>query len=110
MGGIAAGSRRMEIHILIDVLSAVRDETLKTRIMYRANLSRVMLLRYMTMLGSHGFVEAREESGYRLTSRGHDFLARLHHARKLLLPPEALASAPAEAPSPAPDARGKRAP
>ena len=68
--------RRSDLEVLRDVLRAVREESLKTRIMYRANLSPAMTRRYLDQLRDGGYVGAADE-GFALTPRGHQLLATL---------------------------------
>ncbi len=73
MFGLARYRRKIEI--LADVLSAARPGARKTRIMYVANLSYVLVNKYLKETMAIGFLVA-ENDEYRLTRRGQDFLDR----------------------------------
>lgn len=69
------GSYRTRLEIVADVLSAVRGGAKKTQIMYRANLSYTLLVRYLDRVLEAGLV-APKGGHYVLTRKGEEFLDR----------------------------------
>lgn len=70
---------RTRIEILAKMLQVASNQTLKTHIMYRANLSHRQLERYLTYLETTGMLERvlDEFEGvtrFRVTQKGLDFL------------------------------------
>ena len=71
-------ANRTRVEILANILQVASNRTLKTHIMYRANLSHRQLEKYLTFLETNGMLERLlDEDGvlkYRVTQRGIDFL------------------------------------
>lgn len=69
---------RTRIEILGDILNIAHHGTLKTHIMYKANLSHRQLEKYLGFLMEQGMVtKVTDENGatkYRVTERGVEFL------------------------------------
>jgi predicted transcriptional regulator len=70
---------RTRIEILANILQVASNRTLKTHIMYRANLSHRQLERYLAYLETNGMLEEvlDESDGvtkFRITQKGLDFL------------------------------------
>ena len=69
------GEKRSGVEILQDILRSAAQGHRKTRIMYGANLSYDMLVKYLEFLTSKGFVELEASSGkFSVTPRGYEFL------------------------------------
>ena len=70
---------RSRIDILANLLSAARGGSLKTHLMYKANLSFVLATQYLTLLLEGGLIdevldEDMESKRYQTTPRGLKFL------------------------------------
>jgi predicted transcriptional regulator len=75
---------RTRIEILASILKVASNGSLKTHIMYKANLSHRQLERYLTFLEERGLLIQRhdDEIGsrmYHVTNRGVDFLREYSH-------------------------------
>ena len=68
------GSYRSRLEIVADVLSVVRGGARKTHVMYHANLSYALLLRYLGLVMGAGLVALGNDESYVLTQRGREFL------------------------------------
>lgn len=69
--------RRDRLYIIAEILMIVRDGSLKTQIMYKANLSFAQLNEYLSFLIRMGLLEIHEEEGknvYRITDKGKKYL------------------------------------
>jgi len=70
-------SNRTRVEILASILKVAGSRTLKTHIMYKANLSFRQLERYLTLLESNGML-ARTFDGnilmFQITEKGNEFL------------------------------------
>ena len=67
---------RYKLEIVRDMLLAASEEIKKTRIMYRANLSRQLLEKYLKNLLEGDLIKYNDGSGYLITDKGKDFLQR----------------------------------
>ena len=79
--------RRDRLTIMAQILNIAREETLKTQIMYRANLSFAQLNQYLSDLQEIGLLKNNTEDGrttYRTTSRGIKYLERFSEIEDLL--------------------------
>ena len=69
---------RTRVEILANILQVASSRTLKTHIMYRANLSHRQLEKYLSFLESNGMLEqGLDEDGimkFHVTQKGIDFL------------------------------------
>jgi predicted transcriptional regulator len=75
----AVVANRTRVEILASILNVAERGTLKTHIMYRANLSHRQLEKYLTFLDGNGMLRqvVDEDSGsrlYQITEKGIDFL------------------------------------
>ena len=70
------GSHRDRLRIIADILSVARDGARKTFIMYQANLSYSLLVRYLNEVSVAGLVFVDDDNTYQLTQSGQDFLER----------------------------------
>ena len=71
-------ANRTRVEILANILQVASNRTLKTHIMYRANLSHRQLEKYLSFLEANGMLEhvldEDEVTKYRVTQKGIDFL------------------------------------
>jgi predicted transcriptional regulator len=67
------GKNRDRISIIAAILEAANSGSPKTRIMFRANLSFLLLEKYLNLSIKSGFVQV-DDSIYRLTMRGREYL------------------------------------
>lgn len=67
------GKNRDRISIIAAILEAANSGATKTRIMFKANLSFLLLEKYLNASFSAGFVRV-DGSIYKLTVRGHEYL------------------------------------
>ena len=77
-------ANRTRFEILVSILKVASNGTLKTHIMYRANLSHRQLEKYLAFLEERGLlVQATDgDTGsrtYKITERGCDFLREYSH-------------------------------
>lgn len=70
------GKYRSRLEIIADVLGVVRDGAKKTQVMYQANLSYRLLIRYLKGVIDMGLVRMENEDTYELTQKGREFLDR----------------------------------
>jgi len=87
---ILMGKNRDRISIIAAILEAANSGSSKTRILFKANLSFMLLEKYLNVSVSAGFVRV-DDSIYRLTVRGREYLKqyklfeeRYMRAQKLL--------------------------
>lgn len=72
-------SYRDKFDIIADMLQVIRQGAKKTEIMYKANLSYLLLNKYLTGIMKFGFVYfERKKRRYLLTDKGMEFLERYH--------------------------------
>lgn len=86
-GSNPSSKRRDKLYIIAEVLEIARDGTLKTQIMYKANLSFTQLneyLSFMLRIGLLEMVNINSKDGYRASDKGLDFLQRYHEISELL--------------------------
>jgi len=68
---------RTRVEILAKILQVASSNTLKTHIMYKANLSHRQLEKYLALLQEKGLLEQvvlEDGTMYRATPNGHEFL------------------------------------
>jgi predicted transcriptional regulator len=87
---ITQRKRRDKLGIIADIVEISKDGTLKTQIMYKANLSFTQLNDYLTFMLNHNLIalsiyDGRE--GYVATEQGLDFLQKHTELIRLLKPP-----------------------
>lgn len=77
------GRYRSRLEIIATVLSAVSDGAKKTQIMYQANLSYTLLIRYLKDVLEAGLVRSDSDDFFRLTRKGLAFLTQFkrYHER-----------------------------
>jgi predicted transcriptional regulator len=86
-GSNPASKRRDKLHIVAEILEIAREGSLKTQVMYRANLSFTQLndyLRFMLKINLLERVLENDREIYRATSKGVDFLQRYREINELL--------------------------
>ena len=79
--------RRDKISIIAEILEIAREGTLKTQIMYKANLSFSQLNDYLTFILKKGLLNKFRANGkevYATTEKGLDFLQRHFNLTELL--------------------------
>ena len=79
--------RRDKLYIIAEILNISGNGTLKTQIMYRANLSFAQLNEYLKLLLKIRLLEKFVRNGkdtYRATEKGADFLQRHREINELL--------------------------
>jgi predicted transcriptional regulator len=80
------GKRRDQLCIMADILEITKEVTLKTQIMYRANLSFTQLNVYLSFLLNNLITPAISDGkeGYRTTENGVNFLRKHSELTRLL--------------------------
>jgi predicted transcriptional regulator len=73
---------RSRLEIIADVLAVAKSGAGKTQIMYGANLSYMLLTRYMTDVMDMGLMRTDDEHTYMLTEKGAEFLEAFHGYRE----------------------------
>jgi predicted transcriptional regulator len=72
--------KRERLEIIYDILKAIQDkgkDVRKTHILYRSNISTVMLKEYIDELISKGFISESEKKGrkiYNILEKGHGYI------------------------------------
>jgi predicted transcriptional regulator len=82
-----SSKRRDRLFIIAEILEIAREGTLKTQIMYRANLSFTQLndyLRFMIRIKLLDKIMENDKEMYRATEKGLDFVQRYHEITDLL--------------------------
>ena len=86
-GANPSPKRRDKLYIIAEILEIARDGTLKTQIMYRANLSFTQLndyLRFMLRISLIDKIVKNDKETYKATEKGLDFLQRYREITELL--------------------------
>jgi predicted transcriptional regulator len=86
-GANPTSKRRDRLYIIAEILEIAREGTLKTQVMYRANLSFTQLNDYLRFMLRISLLDKVLENGkeiYRATDKGIDFLQRYHEIVELL--------------------------
>jgi len=86
-GSNPSAKRRDKLYIIAEVLEIARDGTLKTQIMYRANLSFTQLNEYLDFMLKISLLDKEVINGkdiYRATDKGTSFLQRYRDITELL--------------------------
>jgi len=79
--------RRDRLYIIAEILEIAKDGTLKTQIMYRANLSFSQLNEYLNLLVKLNLLESKQINGrviYRTTDKGFKYLDNYKEILQLL--------------------------
>jgi len=86
-GSSPSSKRRDKLFIIAEILEIAKEGTLKTQIMYRANLSFTQLndyLKFMLKIDLLDKVLQNDKETYKTTAKGLDFLQRYHEITELL--------------------------
>lgn len=86
-GSNSTSKRRDKLHIVAEILEIAKGGTLKTQVMYRANLSFTQLnnyLQFMLKISLLEKVEVNDKDVYKATDKGLNFLQRYHEINELL--------------------------
>ena len=81
--------KRSDIDIIADILIEAKEDTLKTRIMYKCNLSHRQLVTYLNLLLKIGLLDSHFENrsnkiSFRITSKGLKFLSAYSKLKALM--------------------------
>jgi predicted transcriptional regulator len=79
--------RRDRLYIIAEILNIAKGGSLKTQIMYRANLSFAQLNEYLSFLTKMEFLEIQKEnkkSNYVTTAKGERYLEKYKDISNLL--------------------------
>ncbi len=82
-----SSKRRDKLSIIAEILEIAKEGTLKTQIMYRANLSFAQLNDYLKFMMKNGLLKKFHVNGkdvYSATEKGVDFLQRHFELTELL--------------------------
>jgi len=86
-GSNPSAKRRDKLYIIAEILEIARDGTLKTQIMYRANLSFTQLNDYLKFMINGKLldkVSQNDKDIYKASEKGMDFLVRYRELTELL--------------------------
>jgi len=86
-GSNPSSKRRDKLYIIAEILEIAKEGTLKTQIMYRANLSFTQLndyLRFLLKINLLDKVVQNDKEVYKATEKGMDFLLRYREITELL--------------------------
>jgi len=86
-GSNPSSKRRDKLYIIAEILEIAKDGTLKTQIMYRANLSFTQLNDYLRFMLKISLLDKTSENAkdiYRATDKGMDFLQRYREITELI--------------------------
>lgn len=86
-GSDSTSKRRDKLYIIAEILEIAKEGTLKTQIMYRANLSFTQLNDYVGFMLKISLMNKNRENEkevYRATDKGMDFLLRYREITELL--------------------------
>jgi len=73
----ALWQRRDRLHIMAEIMKEADEGELKTKIMYKVNLSFSQVNEYLTFLTQKGFINVRPVKGkkvYQTTAKGHRYI------------------------------------
>ena len=81
--------KRSDIDIIADILIKAKEDTIKTRIMYKCNLSHRQLVTYLNLLLKIGLLDSHFENrsnkiSFRITSKGLKFLSAYSKLKALM--------------------------
>jgi len=79
--------RRDRLYIIAEILNIAKGGSLKTQIMYRANLSFAQLNEYLSFLIKMNLLEIKNENSkniYRTTAKGEKYLEKYKDLANLL--------------------------
>jgi len=79
--------RRDRLHIIAEILNITKDGSLKTQIMYKANLSFAQLNEYLNFLTKIELIKINKEKNktiYRITDKGQNYLEKYKDISEIL--------------------------
>ena len=79
--------RRDRLHIIAEILGITKDGSLKTQIMYKANLSFAQLNEYLNFLTKIELITVQKENNkivYKITDKGHHYLEKYKDISEIL--------------------------
>jgi len=83
--------RRDRLKIFAEIMEVAKGSQIKTRIMYKANLSFTQVNEYLSFLTEMGFLRVREENRkklYETTAKGNSYIKNYMEMATLLQPQE----------------------
>jgi len=86
-GSNPSSKRRDRLYIIAEILEIAKEGTLKTQIMYRANLSFTQLNDYLNFMLKTNLLDKNlqnDKEVYKATEKGMDFLQRYREITELL--------------------------
>jgi predicted transcriptional regulator len=86
-GSNPSTKRRDKLYIIAEILEIAKEGTLKTQVMYRANLSFTQLNEYLDFMLKISLlqkIQTNNKEVYRATGKGMDFLERYREITELL--------------------------
>jgi predicted transcriptional regulator len=86
-GSNPSTKRRDKLYIIAEILEISKEGSLKTQIMYRANLSFTQLNDYLTFMLKINVLEkvlVNDKGTYKATAKGLDFLQRYNEITELI--------------------------
>jgi predicted transcriptional regulator len=81
--------RRDRLKIITEIMEVSKEEKLKTRIMYKVNLSFNQINEYLSFLTEMGFIKiqvAGKKKSYKTTVKGYSFIENYRELESLLNP------------------------
>ena len=84
-------NRRDRLNIIAEIMEAAKGSKLKTRIMYRVNLSFSQVNEYLSFLTERGFLRVHVENRkqfYETTAKGNIYIKNYRELSNLLRPQE----------------------
>ena len=84
-------NRRDRLNIMAEIMEAAKGSQLKTRIMYRVNLSFSQVNEYLSFLTERGFLRVHVENRkkfYETTAKGNSYIEKYMEMANLLQPQE----------------------
>ncbi len=84
-------NRRDRLNIIAEIMEAAKGSQLKTRIMYRVNLSFSQVNEYLSFLTERGFLRVHVENRkkfYETTAKGNIYIENYREMSNLLRPQE----------------------
>lgn len=85
--GSSSSKRRDKLYIIAEILEIAKEGTLKTQVMYKANLSFTQLngyLKFMIKISLLDRIQNNNKEVYRASEKGIDFLERYREITELL--------------------------
>lgn len=79
--------RRDRLHIMAEIMEVAKESQLKTRIMYKVNLSFSQVNEYLSFLTEMGFIRVRVENRkklYETTAKGNQYIKNYIEMSNLL--------------------------